>query len=144
VQIFHNIQQRRKNSCQISSTVTGRTTATTGFSTPRSSTSPSVTRTRRPPGKDQIHVELHKHLGPKMRKLFLAIVNSTWITQAPVKWNDTDLVAVLKPDKNQTCPSSYRPIAPTSSSGKDSRNKYKQFKCKNISVKETHHGPNMD
>jgi hypothetical protein len=53
-----------------------------------------------------------------MRKLFLYIVNSTWITQAPVKWKDTDIVAVLKPDKDPTCPSSFRPIALTSSSAK--------------------------
>jgi hypothetical protein len=73
---------------------------------------------KKAPGEDQIHVEFHKHLGPKTRKLFLDIVNSTWTTQALVKWKDTNVVAILKLDKDPTCPGSYRPIALTCSSAK--------------------------
>jgi ribonuclease HI len=73
---------------------------------------------KKAPGPDKIHTEFLKHLGPKAKKLLLAVINSSWTKEIPSSWKDALITALLKPDKDATLAESYRPIALTSALAK--------------------------
>jgi ribonuclease HI len=67
------------------------------------------------PGKDDINMVMVKHLPLSAKKILLIIFNYIWhVSQCPVKWKEAVLTPLLKPGKEACNPSSYRPIALTS------------------------------
>lgn len=67
------------------------------------------------PGRDGLCYELLKHLDDSVLIEILALFNSVWKEgKLPVEWKHAVVVPVLKPGKDASSPSSYRPIALTS------------------------------
>lgn len=66
------------------------------------------------PGQDSISYELLKHLDDVALEEVLALSNYVWEAGVlPKVWKHAVVVPVLKPGKDPSCPSSYRPIALT-------------------------------
>lgn len=66
------------------------------------------------PGPDQIHNEMIIHLPERIRMLLLNIYNHIWFHHVfPKTWKEAIIIPILKPNKDQTLPTSYRPIALT-------------------------------
>lgn len=67
------------------------------------------------PGKDNISMQMVKHLPISAKKFLLIIFNYIWhVSQCPGAWKEAILTPILKPGKDASNPSSYRPIALTS------------------------------
>lgn len=67
------------------------------------------------PGQDGISYELLKHLEEGALEEMLALYNYVWEAgMLPTKWKHALVVPILKPGKDPSSPSSYRPIALTS------------------------------
>lgn len=67
------------------------------------------------PGEDRILYEMLKHLPEDAKEFLLKIINKIWDTGIlPMSWKIAIIVPVVKPRKDPTDPSSYRPIALTS------------------------------
>lgn len=71
------------------------------------------------PGPDKISYEIIRQL-PKQAKLeLLKLYNQIWHTSTyPRKWREADIIPLLKPGKDPTLTSSYRPISLTNCMGK--------------------------
>lgn len=66
------------------------------------------------PGPDQIHNEMIIHFPEKTRTLLLDIYNYIWLHHVfPQTWREATIIPIKKPNKDQTIPTSYRPIALT-------------------------------
>ena len=64
------------------------------------------------PGLDNIHHDMIKCFGPATRLWLLAMLNDCLTQQQiPNAWRKANVVALLKPGKDQESPKSYRPIA---------------------------------
>lgn len=71
------------------------------------------------PGIDGIMNKLLKHLPKKMLVLLTYLFNSIFkFSYFPIEWKKAKIVAILKPGKNPTHPTSYRPISLLSSISK--------------------------
>ena len=67
------------------------------------------------PGIDEISNEMIKNLGTTARRKLLDILNISWTTgKIPQIWRESIMVPLLKPGKDGTTPTSYRPISLTS------------------------------
>ena len=66
-------------------------------------------------GPDEIHYQLLKHLPDASLLLLLNIFNNIWISgDIPSDWRKAIVIPILKPGKDPTNPTNYRPIALTS------------------------------
>ena len=66
-------------------------------------------------GPDNLHYSFFKHLPPSSIDILLSIINLLWSSDSfPDSWNTSIIIPILKPNKDPTHPSSYRPIALTS------------------------------
>jgi len=68
-------------------------------------------------GPDDIHYQILKHLpGAALETLLsLHVLNDIWISgNFPESWKTSTIIPVLKASKDESDPSSYRPIALTS------------------------------
>lgn len=64
------------------------------------------------PGPDNITAELIKHLPNNAKKHLLAIYNHIWTKNVfPEQWRKVIIIPLLKPNKNKSNPTNYRPIA---------------------------------
>ena len=71
------------------------------------------------PGSDMIHNIFFKHIPTKIHSDLLKIINKSWETsEVPDKWKESIAIPILKPNKDETKPESYRPIALLSCTGK--------------------------
>ena len=69
-------------------------------------------------GPDSVAPDLLKHLPLNTQKELLFILNASWTTGwCPQAWRTATIVPFLKKDKDPQTVSSYRPIAPTSTTG---------------------------
>ena len=67
------------------------------------------------PGPDGIHNNLLKHLPEDTLKILKVILNKIWISaDFPQQWRAATVIPISKPNKDNTDPLSYRPIALTS------------------------------
>ena len=67
------------------------------------------------PGKDGVCYKMLEHMTDDTLGMVLKLFNRFWDTgQLPSVWKQAIIVPVLKPGKNSSNPSSYRPIALTS------------------------------
>ncbi|KAG5852664.1 hypothetical protein ANANG_G00064980 [Anguilla anguilla] len=67
------------------------------------------------PGRDGLFYELFKHLDELVLEEILALFNSVWAEGClPKEWKHAVVAPILKPGKDASDPSSYRPIALTS------------------------------
>jgi ribonuclease HI len=67
------------------------------------------------PGWDEIHYQFLKHLPESSLKILLSIFNSLWEAgRFPDNWRKATVIPIVKPGKDGSDPSSYRPIALTS------------------------------
>lgn len=67
------------------------------------------------PGLDGVYYQMIKHLPNNAKLYFLRLLNRFWRqSYFPDDWNTAIIVAVPKPGKNHSLPTSYRPIALTS------------------------------
>ena len=66
------------------------------------------------PGRDRLSYELFKHLDDMVLEDILALFNTVWAGGClPKEWKQAVVVPILKPGKEASDPSSYRPIALT-------------------------------
>lgn len=66
-------------------------------------------------GPDNIHYQLIKNLPISAKNTLVAIFNSIWEKGSfPQAWREATVIPIPKPDKDNTLPDSYRPIALTS------------------------------
>ncbi len=71
------------------------------------------------PGKDGICYSMLAHMTDRALEAVLRLFNEIWDTgKLPSKWKESVIVPILKPGKDASNPSSYRPIALTSQLGK--------------------------
>ena len=71
------------------------------------------------PGEDSIRYEMLRFLPEKTQQFLLHTYNKIWETgQLPTSWNSSVIIPILKPNKNSEQPTSYRPIALTSTTCK--------------------------
>ena len=71
------------------------------------------------PGQDKISYEMLKHLDDVALEEILCMFNIIWEEgKLPVKWKHAVIIPILKPGKDPSAPSSYRPIALTAVLGK--------------------------
>ena len=74
---------------------------------------------RSAPGPDRIHYEMICQLSPESLEGLLCYFNQLWMqAYFPRAWKEAHVIPLLKPGKDPSAPSSYRPIALTSSLGK--------------------------
>lgn len=67
------------------------------------------------PGMDNLHYEMFHHVSDVLLDEMLSLMNESWRQgQLPKAWKHAVVVPVLKPGKDPSSPSSYRPIALTS------------------------------
>jgi hypothetical protein len=67
------------------------------------------------PGPDGIHNQMLSHLSPSAKEFFLSLFNRIWDEHCfPSSWREGFVIPMLKPGKDRTLPSSYRPICLTS------------------------------
>ena len=67
------------------------------------------------PGPDNIHYQILKHLPFDTLKILLGIFNIIWIEETfPKIWSEAIIIPIPKPNKDNTDPKNYRPIALTS------------------------------
>src|SRR5207253_4355361 len=67
------------------------------------------------PGPDGIHYQIIKHLSPDAKEYLLSLYNRIWMEGViPRDWKEATVLPILKPGKDPTDSSSYRPIALTS------------------------------
>src|SRR5207253_5644723 len=67
------------------------------------------------PGPDGIHYQMMKHLPPDAKEYLLSLYNRIWTEGViPRDWKEATVLPILKPGKDPTDSSSYRPIALTS------------------------------
>lgn len=67
------------------------------------------------PGMDNLHYELLKHVSDALLDELLSLMNDIWRQgRLPKSWKHAVVIPVLKPGKDPSSPSSYRPIALTS------------------------------
>lgn len=67
------------------------------------------------PGKDGVCYKMLAQMTDKTLEIVLKLFNQIWDTgQLPLVWKEAIIVPVLKPGKDPSDPSSYRPIALTS------------------------------
>ena len=70
---------------------------------------------KKSPGPDGITNEMLQHLGNTALQKMLDIFNLSWRNgQVPQCWREATMIPIIKPGKNKTQPSSYRPISLTS------------------------------
>ena len=68
-----------------------------------------------PPGPDQIHYEILRHLLIETLHILFAIINETWKSDTfPELWREALIISIPKPGKDNFNPLNYRPIALTS------------------------------
>lgn len=66
------------------------------------------------PGQDRISYEMLKHLDDVVLEEILSLFNRIWEEgKLPEKWKHAVVIPILKPGKDPSAPSSYRPIALT-------------------------------
>ena len=66
-------------------------------------------------GPDDIHYQMLKHLPGAALESLLHVLNDIWISSNfPQSWRTSTIIPVLTADKDESDPSSYRPIALTS------------------------------
>jgi potassium voltage-gated channel Eag-related subfamily H protein 8 len=66
-------------------------------------------------GPDEIHYQMLKHLPENSLKCLLSIFNKIWKSgNFPKSWKKATIIPILKPGKDHSDPSNYRPIALTS------------------------------
>lgn len=66
-------------------------------------------------GPDQIHYQFLKHLPDTSLLILLSIFNGIWDTgELPPSWKEATVIPIPKPNKDNTNPAHYRPIALTS------------------------------
>ena len=71
------------------------------------------------PGPDRIHYEMLRHLSPASLSHLLRYFNHLWREAAfSCCWTSAHIITLLKPGKDPSVPTSYRPIALTSCLGK--------------------------
>lgn len=71
------------------------------------------------PGKDGICYSMLAHMDDNVLLIVLRLFNQVWDTgKIPVAWKQSVIVPILKPGKDSSDPSNYRPIALTSQLGK--------------------------
>uniref|UniRef100_A0A3B5R9A6 Reverse transcriptase domain-containing protein n=1 Tax=Xiphophorus maculatus TaxID=8083 RepID=A0A3B5R9A6_XIPMA len=71
------------------------------------------------PGKDGVCYVMLKDFKYSSLTVILKLFNLIWMTgRIPVEWKQSVIIPILKPGKNATDPSNYRPIALTSQLGK--------------------------
>lgn len=64
------------------------------------------------PGPDQIPYEFIKHFSENTKKQLLELYNHIWNNNIfPNTWKEVIIIPILKPNKDQTDPANYRPIA---------------------------------
>lgn len=64
------------------------------------------------PGYNQIHYPMLYNLSIKSKRLFLNIINDLWATERVIsEWSTQYVIPVLKPKKDPSEASSYRPIS---------------------------------
>ena len=67
------------------------------------------------PGEDNIVYEMLKHLPDETKKFLLDLYNLIWCSSVlPESWTISIILAILKPGKDASSPTNYRPIALTS------------------------------
>lgn len=67
------------------------------------------------PGKDEICYKMLSHMSEASLEIVLNLFNQIWdMGQLPIAWKQSIVVHILKPGKNPSDPSSYRPISLTS------------------------------
>ncbi|KAL2077950.1 hypothetical protein ACEWY4_025635 [Coilia grayii] len=67
------------------------------------------------PGLDNLHYEMFNHVSDVFLEELLSLMNESWkVGRLPKAWKHAVIVPVLKPGKDPSSPSSYRPIALTS------------------------------
>ena len=67
------------------------------------------------PGPDTVHYDMLKNLPKEQLELLLHVFNNIWIgEQYPSSWSEATVIPILKSGKDDSNPSSYRPIAMTS------------------------------
>jgi hypothetical protein len=63
------------------------------------------------PGPDGIHNQMLSHLSPSAKEFLLSLFNRIWEEHCfPSSWREGIVIPILKPGKDRTLPSSYRPI----------------------------------
>ena len=71
------------------------------------------------PGSDMIHNIFFKHIPTRIHSDLLKMINKSWETsEVPDKWKESIAIPILKPNKDETKPESYRPITLLSCTGK--------------------------
>jgi len=66
-------------------------------------------------GPDDIHYQMLKHLPPNVMTTLLNSLNNIWQDgDFPSEWHFANVIPILKPDKDKSDPSNYRPISLTS------------------------------
>ena len=70
-------------------------------------------------GPDKLHYEFFRHLPENTLQFILLTLNDLWNKQAfPAAWREAFVIPLLKPGKDRSNPTSYRPISLTSCFGK--------------------------
>jgi len=65
-------------------------------------------------GPDDIHYQMLKHLPPNVMTTVLSSLNNIWQDgDFPSEWHFANLIPILRPDKDKSDPSNYRPISLT-------------------------------
>jgi len=66
-------------------------------------------------GPDEIHYQMLKHLPLNVMTTLLNSLNNIWRDgDFPSEWHFANVIPILKPDKDKSDPSNYRPISLTS------------------------------
>lgn len=70
-------------------------------------------------GKDNICYVMLKHMNDNSLKVILSLFNLIWDKgKIPISWKNSIILPIIKPGKDPSNPSNYRPIALTSQLGK--------------------------
>src|ERR1700733_5697531 len=75
----------------------------------------SKLKMRKSPGVDGVSNEMIKNLGTAAKTKLLQIFNTCWTSgEVPQTWREAIMIPLLKPGKDSSSASSYRPISLTS------------------------------
>jgi ribonuclease HI len=67
------------------------------------------------PGVDSIHYEMLRHMHPSSTVFMIALFNRIWEQgYMPASWHESIIIPILKPSRDGSDPSNYRPISLTS------------------------------
>ena len=64
------------------------------------------------PVSDMIHNIFFNHIPTRIHSNLLKMINKSWeASEVPDKWKESIVIPILKPNKDETKPESYWPIA---------------------------------